>query len=130
MIEEVVLDRRMPPWHADPHFGKFSNDRSMTGEESQELLRWIRQGCPRGEGDDPLPAASVAAVKAEGWALGQPDFVAKLPTQDSLAKRIDRDAGNSLLTKSAWLDSVGLGRRWRLIGWHWVDSGIVSRRCW
>ena len=26
MIEEVVRDQRMPPWHADPHFGTFSND--------------------------------------------------------------------------------------------------------
>lgn len=81
MIDEVLLDRRMPPWHADPHFGEFANDRSLTGEESQAMLRWIRQGCPRGEGDDPLPAASVAAAKAEGWALGQPDFVATLPKQ-------------------------------------------------
>ena len=30
MIREVVLDRRMPPWHADPH-GNFANDRSLTG---------------------------------------------------------------------------------------------------
>ncbi len=30
MIEEVLLDRRMPPWHADPHYGKFANDRTLT----------------------------------------------------------------------------------------------------
>src|SRR4051794_29263201 len=29
MIQEVVLARRMPPWHADPHVGKFANDRSL-----------------------------------------------------------------------------------------------------
>ena len=26
-IREAVLLKRMPPWYADPHFGKFSNDR-------------------------------------------------------------------------------------------------------
>ena len=78
MIEEVVLERRMPPWHADPDHGKFANDRSLSTEESQALLRWIEQGCPRGEGDDPLERAAPAAA---GWGLGEPDFVVKLPKQ-------------------------------------------------
>src|SRR5579862_2280420 len=26
-IREVIKQDRMPPWHADPHYGKFSNDR-------------------------------------------------------------------------------------------------------
>src|SRR5581483_1909139 len=29
-IKEAVLTRKMPPWFADPHFGKFSNDPSLT----------------------------------------------------------------------------------------------------
>ena len=32
-IKEAVGDGRMPPWHADPHFGKFSNDRTLTPAE-------------------------------------------------------------------------------------------------
>src|SRR5262249_20695746 len=28
-IQEVVRERRMPPWHADPKHGTFSNDRSL-----------------------------------------------------------------------------------------------------
>jgi hypothetical protein len=84
MIQEVVLERRMPPWHADPHHGTFANARALTAAESQALLRWVRQGCPRGDGDDPLPAAAAAAVGADAprWALGEPDFVVKLPRQD------------------------------------------------
>jgi len=31
----------MPPWHADPKFGKFHNDRSLAAEERQALLAWI-----------------------------------------------------------------------------------------
>jgi hypothetical protein len=26
-IKEKVANRSMPPWHADPHFGQFANDR-------------------------------------------------------------------------------------------------------
>jgi hypothetical protein len=79
MIEEVVLDRRMPPWHADPHVGKFANSRSLSGPEARTLLRWVEQGCPRGEGDDPLAARQPASAD---WPLGKPDFVVALPPQD------------------------------------------------
>jgi hypothetical protein len=81
MIREVVLARRMPPWHADPHYGSFSNDRSLTAGETSALFRWIDQGCPRGEGEDPL---AVSQPKAEQWALGQPDFLVTLPKPQSI----------------------------------------------
>ena len=29
-IAEVIADNRMPPWHADPRYGHFANDRSLT----------------------------------------------------------------------------------------------------
>ena len=76
MIREVVLAQRMPPWHADPHYGKFANDRSLTADEMNTLLRWIEQDCPRGEGEDPL---ARPLPPAELWALGKPDFLVPLP---------------------------------------------------
>ncbi|MDB6109039.1 MAG: hypothetical protein JWR69_789, partial [Pedosphaera sp.] len=81
MMEEVVLDRRMPPWHADPHYGKFANDRTLTPVETHALLEWIGQGCPRGEGEDPLTNALPAAAI---WTLGQPDFVVPLPKPQTI----------------------------------------------
>src|SRR5262249_56474948 len=33
MLKEVVLQRRMPPWHADPRFGDFREDRALSQEE-------------------------------------------------------------------------------------------------
>ena len=33
-IKEKVVKREMPPWHADPHFGEFSNDRRLTQNRS------------------------------------------------------------------------------------------------
>jgi hypothetical protein len=96
MIREVVLDRRMPPWHADPHVGKFSNDRTLTAQESNAIVQWVADGSPRGEGEDPLGGApgeasdaraAAAAIKdldpsPPAWELGQPDFLVRLPEQE------------------------------------------------
>ncbi len=76
MAEEVVLDRRMPPWDADPRYGRFANNHSLSPAEARMLLSWIDEGCPRGEGDDPLAKPAPAVLK---WALGEPDFVVPIP---------------------------------------------------
>jgi peroxiredoxin len=77
MIQEVVHDNRMPPWHADPKFGKFHNDRSLSADERKTLLAWIDAGCPRGnDADLPKPRAY-----AEGWSIGTPDAVFEMPKE-------------------------------------------------
>jgi len=76
MMQEVLLARRMPPWDADPRYGKFSNDRSLSAAEKRLLLRWVESGSPRGEGEDGLAALNVAK---QHWPLGQPDMVVSLP---------------------------------------------------
>jgi peroxiredoxin len=70
-IREVVSDRRMPPWHADPRYGNFSNDRSLSPEDRDTLLAWIDQGCPRGDDKDLPPPREFTP----GWRIGQPDLV-------------------------------------------------------
>src|SRR5256885_205926 len=32
-IKEKVATRVMPPWHADPHFGQFENDRRLSDKD-------------------------------------------------------------------------------------------------
>src|SRR4029453_6524836 len=54
-IHEVVLEQRMPPWHADPRFGKFTHDRRLSPEEMGTLLAWVEQGCPKGDDKDLPP---------------------------------------------------------------------------
>jgi peroxiredoxin len=71
MIREVVTDGRMPPWHADPRYGKFSNDRRLTQEERETLLAWIDQGCSKGDDKDLPPPRQYT----EGWTIGEPDVV-------------------------------------------------------
>jgi peroxiredoxin/mono/diheme cytochrome c family protein len=71
MIREVVADNRMPPWYADPRYGKFANDRRLSKEEKQALLTWIEQGCAEGDDKDLPPPKEWH----EGWWIGKPDAV-------------------------------------------------------
>jgi peroxiredoxin len=71
MIKEVVSEKRMPPWHADPRFGKFSNDRSLTQEERDTLMAWLDNGTPKGDDKDLPPPRQFV----QGWTIGKPDVV-------------------------------------------------------
>lgn len=76
MIREVVRTQRMPPWHADPHYGVFSNDRGLSPAQAKTLVHWIEAGSPRGSGSDPLLSQKKDWPK---WPLGEPDLVVELP---------------------------------------------------
>jgi len=68
-IAEVIADNRMPPWHANPEHGNFSNDRRLKDEEKQLVYDWVKSGAPEGNPKD-LPAPPQFA---EGWRLPRVD---------------------------------------------------------
>ena len=68
-IAEVVEQGRMPPWHADPAYGTFSNDCRMSDAEKQVIFDWVAGGAPEGDAKD-LPAAPKFA---DGWRLPRVD---------------------------------------------------------
>jgi peroxiredoxin len=70
-IREVIEEKRMPPWYADPQYGHFSNDRSLSKEDRDTLLTWIKQSCPKGEERDLPPARRFPT----DWSIGKPDIV-------------------------------------------------------
>ncbi len=76
-IKEAVLMRKMPPWKADPHYGKWSNDSSLTTAEIETLKAWADGGKIEGNPKD-LPAAPVFA---DGWRIGKPDLIVGIPEQ-------------------------------------------------
>src|SRR5215468_11885382 len=43
-IKAAVSTRKMPPWFADPHFGKFTNDRSLSQNEMDTIVAWAGAG--------------------------------------------------------------------------------------
>ncbi len=74
-IRAAVLTRKMPPWFADPHYGKFSNDSSLKQSEIDTLTAWVDAGSPKGNPKD-LPGPREFA---DGWAIPKPDAVIELP---------------------------------------------------
>jgi peroxiredoxin len=84
-VREVIEQKRMPPWLADPHFGTFLNDRSLSAEDRATLLGWIDQGCPKGNLADLPPAKEFP----EGWTIGKPDVVFDMPEEFTIPATVD-----------------------------------------
>src|SRR5690349_21254967 len=55
-ISTRVSADTMPPWHADPSVGEWSNDRRLDPKDKATLLQWIANGAPEGDAKD-MPAA-------------------------------------------------------------------------
>jgi len=76
-IKTAVLTKKMPPWFADPHYGNFSNDRSLAESDIRTLVSWVDAGAPAGDPKDaPKPVDWV-----EGWRIGRPDAVITMPNE-------------------------------------------------
>ena len=74
-IRLKVANREMPPWGADPRFGTFKDDRSLTPEQIDTIARWVDAGAPKGSETDLPPAPTFAS----GWSHGEPDVVIEMP---------------------------------------------------
>jgi hypothetical protein len=74
-IAQRTRTRNMPPWFADPGFGKFSNDVSLSSAEIETLTRWAEARTPEGDPHDAPPAPHWT----EGWNISPPDKVISMP---------------------------------------------------
>src|SRR5439155_12080832 len=55
-MKTAVLTRKMPPWSADPQYGHFSHDPSLSQKELDIISQWADSGAPAGdEKDAPAP---------------------------------------------------------------------------
>src|ERR687886_395536 len=70
-----TFTREIAPWGADPHYGKFKDDRSLTAEQIETIAKWVDAGAPKGSDAD-LPRMPTFA---SGWSHGQPDVVIEMP---------------------------------------------------
>jgi hypothetical protein len=74
-IKEAVALKKMPPWFADPHVGKWSNDRSLAKSDIETISRWVESGAPEGDSKDaPIPVKFV-----DGWNISKPDMILEMP---------------------------------------------------
>jgi hypothetical protein len=74
-IRAAVLTGKMPPWQADPHYGKFINDLSLSPGEKQTLIAWIDSGAKEGNAAD----APKPRLYPTGWNIETPDVVFEMP---------------------------------------------------
>ena len=71
----------MPPWHIDKTVGiqHFENDRSLSDDQIDTIVRWVDQGAPKGNPKD-MPQPKVWP-NDDGWQLakqfGPPDLILK-----------------------------------------------------
>ena len=73
-IKEAVVSRQMPPWFADPNYGHFANDRTLSDATIKTLVAWADGGAVEGDAKDaPAPVNFV-----EGWSF-KPDMVIEMP---------------------------------------------------
>jgi hypothetical protein len=75
-IKMVVMQKIMPPWYADPQYGHFANQRSLSADEIRTLVTWVNAGAQKGAVED-MPPPMKDFV--EGWGIPAPDVVFQLP---------------------------------------------------
>ncbi len=89
-IKKSVMERTMPPWHADSTKVEYRDDISLTDAQIQTIARWVDSGAALGNPDEtPKPP-----VFTDGWAMGEPDLIFHAtkdvvikPNQDHIAYR-------------------------------------------
>jgi tetratricopeptide (TPR) repeat protein/mono/diheme cytochrome c family protein len=74
-IATVTRSRYMPPWLPEPGYGEFVGERRLTEDQITMIQQWTDQGALEGPPSD-LPQPPKFS---EGWQLGEPDLVVKMP---------------------------------------------------
>ena len=67
--------KMMPPWFADPRYGHFANDSSLTEKQIATLTAWAAAGAPAGDAHD----APAPRTWPDGWNIPEPDMIVKMP---------------------------------------------------
>ena len=112
-IRARVASKQMPPWHIDKTVGiqHFENDRSLTPEQIDTIVRWIDGGAPMGNPKDmPTP---VKWADDAGWnfkdKFGEPDLIVKSPPYRMPAHAQDawyKPAVPTGLTEARWVRAI------------------------
>lgn len=82
-IKTRVTRREMPPWSADPRFGHFSNDISLSDDQIATITKWVDGGMPQGVGAAP----PMPKYPEGGWRLVNgrpPDVILEMPMEYEL----------------------------------------------
>lgn len=84
-MKTAVLQKKMPPWSADPKYGHFSNERKLTDQEINTLVAWADNGAVEGDAKDrPAPKQF-----SSGWQI-KPDVIVEMPKDQDIPNRHHR----------------------------------------
>ncbi|MEO8026848.1 MAG: cytochrome c [Bryobacteraceae bacterium] len=74
-IRSAILQKKMPPWFADPQIGHFANDRALPQSDIDVINAWVESGTREGDPKD----APKALDFTDGWHIGKPDAIVTVP---------------------------------------------------
>ena len=103
-VKTAVASRKMPPWFADPRYGHFKNDMSLTQSQIDTIVKWVDAGAPEGKAKDAPPPVKWP----EGWTI-KPDVVVSMPPYQVPAKGVLEWTYITIpsgFTKDTWITSI------------------------
>jgi hypothetical protein len=118
-IKNKVTTRQMPPWLADPRYGRFTNDVSLEQREIDTLVAWVNAGAPEGK---PADAPPPVDFPVQGWLI-QPDVTLDLPPYDLPATGVidwEAIAVPSPFKEDTWVTSIEMMQS---------EPGVVHHMC-
>ena len=75
-MKTAVVTGKMPPWFADPKYGHFANNPTLSVKDVDALVTWADNGAPEGDAKDkPAPATFQ-----DGWNI-KPDMIIEMPKE-------------------------------------------------
>jgi hypothetical protein len=124
-MKTAVIARKMPPWFADPQYGPYSNDHSLTQNEIGLIAKWADSGAPEGDAKD----APAPVRWTEGWLI-QPDIIIDGPTTNIPAhpknnvvewRTVTMPTG---FTKDTWITSLQIKPEFPAVTHHICSAFI------
>ena len=113
LMKAKVSARVMPPWHLDRSVGiqKYQNDRGLTDEQIETIVRWVDGGTPFGDESDLPPPREFPDPNR--WQLGdrfgEPDMIVKSDPYTLPAQTQDkwfRPVVETGLTEPRWVRAI------------------------
>jgi len=105
-IKTRVVNKQMPPWFADSHYGEFRNAPKLTQTNIATLVAWADSGAPEGSVAD---KPSQSPTWQEGWRI-QPDVVVSMPEAYHVAAKGTGEIKEffipSPFTEDTWVTSI------------------------
>src|SRR5436190_6688229 len=74
-MQEAVTKGTMPPWYAEGPQGVFKNDRRISAQDKQTIIRWLETGAKPGD----MKKLPPKPVYPSSWVMGEPDLIVKMP---------------------------------------------------